>query len=140
MGGIGSLRDLVPCLLDGHSRIHRFKHAWAEGFKGGRFIDRGRLNRQMKATAQKLRNAGLVTSDSARFTSHALRACFETEAVREEVGMRESIMKFLMGHTNGVSGIYDNTAEVRPEAIYRAYMRLEPYLSFYSQPSGVGRI
>ncbi len=103
-------------------------------FKSGRFIDRGRLNRQMKATAQKLRNAGLVTSDPSRFTSHALRACFKTEACREEVNMPGIVSEFLMGHSTGMSGLYANTDEVRPEDICRACMRLEPYLSLSSHP------
>jgi integrase len=103
-------------------------------WRGGQLMDRGWLNDRMKTMARSLYSSRLISSDPTRFTSHALRACFRTEASREEVNMQESILRFLMGWTSGVSRTYDNTDEVRPEAIYRAYIKLEPYLSFGLHP------
>jgi integrase len=101
--------------------------------KGGRKMDYGWLNRQMRKTALRLARQKLVQNgDPASCHSHALRHSFKGEA--EHAGIKSGMVEFFMGHTTGLNWVYDNRDEVHQEDFLEAYRKLEPHISLdYTQ-------
>lgn len=91
-------------------------------------LDRAWLNVSLKRMASRLSAQGLITNGLPRsWHSHYLRHSFKTEA--EHAGVKSGFVEFWMGHTEGISWVYDNRDQVHGQDFEEAYSKLEPFVS-----------
>ncbi len=96
--------------------------------KQGTYLDAAWLNARFRKTAVNLRGQGLVANgDPASWHSHALRHSFRTEA--SHAGVKSEISEFFLGHTGGISYVYNHRDELHPEDLVREYLKVEPHVS-----------
>lgn len=91
-------------------------------------LDPAWLNVSLKRMATRLSAQGLITNGHAKsWHTHYLRHSFKTEAEHAEV--KSGFAEFWMGHTEGISWVYDNRDQVHSGDFEEAYSKLEPFVS-----------
>jgi integrase len=91
-------------------------------------LDRAWLNVSLKRMATRLSAQGLIANGHARsWHTHYLRHSFKTEA--EHAGVKSGFVEYWMGHTEGISWVYDNRDQVHSQDFEEAYSKLEPFVS-----------
>lgn len=88
----------------------------------------GYLNSEFKETAMILHKQGLVSNgDPGAWHNYTLRHSYKSES--EHAGARSGIVEYFMGHTAGISWVYNHRDELHPEDFEAEYLKIEPHLS-----------
>ncbi|MDG6916743.1 MAG: site-specific integrase [Nitrososphaerota archaeon] len=91
-------------------------------------LDRAWLNVSLKRMASRLSAQGLIANGHpGSWHTHYLRHSFKTEA--EHSGVKSGFVEYWMGHTEGISWVYDNRDQVHGQDFEEAYTKLEPFIS-----------